>query len=117
MSKIGDIISISKGKKHNISEAPQETSIRVITIEDLRNNDNLKYTDDTKGTKVTDNDVLIAWDGANAGTIGYGKKGYIGSTIARLTINEPDNYYAPFLGNNSGIRVFRLDERTERSMG
>ena len=98
MREVGDIVSIAKGKKHNISEIPQKTSIRVITIEDLRNNDNLKYTEDAKGTEVTNSDVLIAWDGANAGTIGYGKKGYIGSTIARLRIKEPKAFYSPYIG-------------------
>lgn len=98
MKRIGEIISISKGKKHDITEIPKKRSIRVIKIDDLRNNDNIKYTDDIKGTEVTPKDVLIAWDGANAGTIGYEKEGYIGSTIARLRIREPKKYYTPFLG-------------------
>ncbi|GMR21354.1 MAG: hypothetical protein BMS9Abin36_1954 [Gammaproteobacteria bacterium] len=42
--------------------------------------------------------MLIAWDGANAGTIGFGKSGLIGSTIARLRFKEPEKYDARFVG-------------------
>jgi len=96
--KLGDIVSISKGKKHSIVDVPGEYSVRVIGISDLRDDNNLFYTDDNKGTEAEVGDILIAWDGANAGTIGYGKKGYIGSTIARLRINDKEKYFSPFLG-------------------
>lgn len=95
---LGDIISISKGKKHSTSNIPCASSKRIIGIVDLRNDNSLVYTDEKHGTEATTNDILIAWDGANAGTIGYGKKGYIGSTIARLRIKEPLKYYTPFIG-------------------
>src|SRR3972149_1994327 len=95
---LGNIISISKGKKHSISNIPCASSKRIIGIVDLRNDNNLVYTDDKHGTEATTNDILIAWDGANAGTIGYGKKGYIGSTIARLRIKEPLKYNTSFIG-------------------
>jgi type I restriction enzyme S subunit len=75
--KIGDVITISKGKKHSIIEEPAANSRRLIAIDDLRNDNLLRYTNDKKGTDVTTNDILIAWDGANAGTIGYGKEGLI----------------------------------------
>lgn len=41
---------------------------------------------------------MIAWDGANAGTIGYGKSGYIGSTIALLRKRQPELYSTTFIG-------------------
>lgn len=58
----------------------------------------MRYTDDLSGTAVLPEDVLLAWDGANAGTIGFGKSGYIGSTIARLRISKEERIYTPFLG-------------------
>jgi len=97
-NKLGNIISIAKGKKHLLTEKPTESSKRLILIDDLRNNDNIKFTDDKKGTDVTKKDLLIVWDGANAGTIGYNITGFIGSTIARLRINEVGKYYTPFIG-------------------
>jgi type I restriction enzyme S subunit len=95
---LGTAITISKGKKHEVSESPSSAAKRLIGIDDLRNDNLLRYTNDKKGIEATPEDVLIAWDGANAGTIGYGKKGFIGSTIARLRIKPESKLFAPFLG-------------------
>ena len=95
---LGTAIIISKGKKHEVSESPSSAAKRLIGIDDLRNDNLLRYTNDKKGIEATPEDVLIAWDGANAGTIGYGKKGFIGSTIARLRIKPELKLFAPFLG-------------------
>lgn len=70
----------------------------MIGIDDLRNDDYIRYTDDDSGIEVVSDDLLIAWDGANAGTIGYGKNGYIGSTIARLRVRNGIRLFTPFLG-------------------
>ncbi|PTQ86984.1 restriction endonuclease subunit S [Nitrosomonas ureae] len=96
--KLGSVISVSKGKKHLVVEAPSSSSKRLLGIDDLRNDDLLRFTDDPSGTAVLPDDVLIAWDGANAGTIGFGKSGYIGSTIARLRIDKEEKIFTPFLG-------------------
>lgn len=95
---LGAVISISKGKKHEISESPSRTAKRLIGIDDLRNDDLIRYTEDSNGVEATPDDVLIAWDGANAGTIGFGKSGYIGSTIARLRLKDGIRLFTPFLG-------------------
>ena len=95
---LGTVISIAKGKKHAITDSPSGKSKRLIGIDDLRNDDLIRYTDDASGTEAIFDDVLIAWDGANAGTIGYGKNGYIGSTIARLRIRLDIQLFTPFLG-------------------
>ena len=96
--RLKNIISIAKGKKHNITDTPSAESKRLIQIDDLRNDDNVKYTDDKKGVLAKEEDLLIVWDGANAGTIGYGKKGFIGSTIAALKKLDPVQYNTEFLG-------------------
>jgi type I restriction enzyme S subunit len=96
--RLKNIISITKGKKHNITDTPSAETKRLIQIDDLRNDDNGKYTDDKKGVFVKEEDLLIVWDGANAGTIGYGKKGFIGSTIAALKKLDPVQYNTEFLG-------------------
>jgi len=95
---LGLIVTISKGKKHFISEKPIPQSKRLIGIDDLRNDNLIRFTDDKSGTEAFLEDILIAWDGANAGTIGWGKTGFIGSTIARLRIKEGKKFYTPFLG-------------------
>ena len=97
-STLGAATSISKGKKHEISESPSRIAKRLIGIDDLRNDDLIRYTEDSSGVEAQPNDVLIAWDGANAGTIGFGKTGYIGSTIARLRLKDGIRLFTPFLG-------------------
>lgn len=84
MKKLGDIFKISKGKK--ATESVIDTGLRYIQIGDLRNDDIMKYTlSSTSNVVCTKNDILIAWDGANAGTVGYNLEGVIGSTLAKLT--------------------------------
>ncbi len=95
--KLGSIVKISKGKKHALAPRRLHQNSRYIQIEDLRNNENLKYTDE-KGVEVHENDLIIAWDGANAGTIGFGLRGMIGSTLARLRIKEDKEYNTDFIG-------------------
>ncbi len=93
-----NIVKISKGKKHNLVKSV--TNNRYIQIDDLRNDNLIKFTDDDKGTFVEPSDVIIAWDGANAGTVGYGLEGLIGSTLARLKVIIPHidtNYLGRFL--------------------
>ena len=96
--KLGNIVDIQKGKKPSFVVTPDENSVRVLQIDDLRNDSNPKYTNEKSGVYAKDDDVLIAWDGANAGTIGFGKSGYIGSTIALLRKKQPGLYSTAFLG-------------------
>src|SRR5690606_22604762 len=96
--KLKNIVEVKKGKKPSFVETPDENSVRVLQIEDLRNDTSQKFTNDKTGVLAKEDDVLIAWDGANAGTIGYGKSGYIGSTIALLRKKQPDLYSTTFIG-------------------
>ena len=95
---IGDLFTLAKGRK-----APEVYSERVpsahryIQIEDLRSNNDLKYAIDANGTQVVPSDICIAWDGANAGTVGYGLSGYIGSTIARLRPIDEASVFTPYI--------------------
>lgn len=96
--KLGNILSIEKGKKHVVVDSPTSDSFRVLQIDDLRSEKNIKFTNDSVGVAVTEDDIMIAWDGANAGTIGFGKKGFIGSTIAALRNKNPNKYFTEYLG-------------------
>ena len=79
--KLLELVSTTKGKKH--TEVDDTLANRYIQIEDLTGHENPKFTND-KGVQVVSNDVIIAWDGANAGKVGTKLKGIIGSTLARL---------------------------------
>jgi type I restriction enzyme S subunit len=84
MKKISELFKISKGRK--AEETDIDTGLRYVQIGDLRNDSNLKFTNVNNSNILCDkNDILIAWDGANAGTIGYNLEGVIGSTLAKLT--------------------------------
>ncbi|QII47945.1 hypothetical protein G3M81_03950 [Bacillus paralicheniformis] len=83
--KIQDLFQISKGKKVEQVANDSKDKIRYIQIEDLRNNETIKYCkNDNKYIYASKDDIIIAWDGANAGTIGYNIEGVIGSTLAVL---------------------------------
>jgi len=84
MIKLVDAFKISKGKK--AQESDLVTNLRYIQIGDLRNDDEIKYAiGDSTNVLCSKDDILIAWDGANAGTVGYNLEGVIGSTLAKLT--------------------------------
>lgn len=84
---LGDLIEITKGKKH--LETNDHSSFRYLQIEDLNGSYVKKFTKE-KGTYVSENDIIIVWDGANAGKVGCGYNGMIGSTLARLSLKKKD---------------------------
>jgi type I restriction enzyme S subunit len=98
MKSIGELVTILKGRKApEVFDDLQPGAERYLQIDDLRPGATPKYARDAKGVLATEGDVLIAWDGANAGTVGFGLRGYAGSTIAILRPN-PEEIHAPFLG-------------------
>ena len=95
---IGDLFSLAKGRKApEVFEESAEGIDRYIQIEDLRSDSEMKYAKDAIGTKVVSTDICIAWDGANAGTVGYGLTGLIGSTIARLRPVDVRRAFTPYV--------------------
>jgi len=81
--EIGELFKISKGRK--VEQASIPTNIRYIQIEDLRDNKNYKFAiESSNNVLCTKRDIVLAWDGANAGTVGYGLIGAIGSTLVKL---------------------------------
>lgn len=95
--KLKDIVKLKKGKKvDDFGTVFVEDSRRYIQIDDLRNDLNVKYTS-SEGVQVKETDILIAWDGANAGTVGYGLSGLAGSTISCLEIHNKE-FESAFVG-------------------
>lgn len=83
--RIGEIVDIRKGQK--IIEI-ENGEYNYISIENLHSK---AYSNKTncKGIKCDKDDILIAWDGANAGLTGVGFEGMIGSTLAKMSL-KPD---------------------------
>ncbi len=99
-SRLKEIFELRKGKKINITDMPSKESIPYIAIENLRGEPISKFTNDDNGLMCNPSDLLLVWDGANCGTVGFGLNGFVGSTITRLRkidncINE--NYAFKFL--------------------
>ncbi|WP_248892742.1 restriction endonuclease subunit S [Bacillus methanolicus] len=96
--KLKDLFVIRKGKKVDPVEAPTEDTVRYIQIEDLRDDNHPKYCLANENYVFANkNNIIIAWDGANAGTVSYGLEGVIGSTLAILETEEK-NIYIPYVG-------------------
>lgn len=110
--KVGDIIRVSKGRKAaHVTNIKIENALRYIQIEDLRSDNILQYSLDKNGVFVNESDICIAWDGANAGTVGYGLSGIIGSTIARLRL-EDKSIYTPYVGRFLQTKFHILNGKT-----
>lgn len=93
-----ELITIEKGKKApETFAAPTRTSLPYLQIEDLRPNANVKYCEPFNCPRATRSDVIIAWDGANAGTVSCNLEGHIGSTLAILRPIEAKTLSAVFL--------------------
>ena len=113
--KIGDIVAIAKGRKaQKVFEEKLPNAVRYIQIEDLRTDNKIQYTADTNGIFVSGSDLCIAWDGANAGTVGYGLSGMIGSTIARLCINDSEIRGFKFKVQHPVLGYWRLLKKLHR---
>jgi type I restriction enzyme S subunit len=89
VEKLGILIELSKGKKHQETKDPKAR--RYLQIEDLNGNKNHKYTFEN-GVFVQIDDIILAWDGANAGKVGTGLTGIIGSTLARMIIDKKEAF-------------------------
>lgn len=83
---MSDIVTVKKGRKP--SEIIYENMPgyrRLIQIDDLRPGAITKYCPPSYyEVSVEPSDIVIAWDGANAGTSNFGLIGVLGSTLAAL---------------------------------
>jgi type I restriction enzyme S subunit len=98
--RLGDLIEVRKGKKPaSVSQKPIRGYRRLIQIDDLRPGASTKYCPPAPDEVTAfEADVLIAWDGANAGTSSFGLVGVIGSTLAALRPTTP-TVFTPYLGH------------------
>jgi type I restriction enzyme S subunit len=112
MKPLGEIVRILKGSKApEVFDEPKPGAYPYLQIDDLRPDATPKYAIDKGGTLATKADVLIAWDGANAGTVGFDLEGYVGSTIAILRPTH-DDIHAPYLGYFLRSKFNEIQENT-----
>lgn len=95
--QLGDLVRIEKGKKApQFFERPSSSTRRYLQIDDLRPDAKHKFVTSFACPVASKSDVVIAWDGANAGTVSCNLDGHIGSTLAVLR-PSPQLLYAPYL--------------------
>ena len=86
--ELKEICKFIKGRKPaKISEFKEDNFLNYLTI-DVLSNQNDSYAFDKKGIKVDEYDILMVMDGASSGKLFYGKNGLVGSTLAKLEVNN-----------------------------
>ncbi len=86
--KLGEVAEFQKGKLMPNSAVRTEGVTPYILIDDLRSNGYSHFTPSNHGTACLPSDILLVWDGANAGTVGGGLTGFVGSTITKVSPAE-----------------------------
>ena len=92
--ELGTILEMTKGKKPiTASQNRQVGSLPYVDIEAFETGKVKQYTDGEKCVPCEDGDVLIVCDGSRSGLVGYAIKGFVGSTLAKLTAEGVSNQY------------------------
>lgn len=94
MTLLKDIVQIEKGIKYNLLEENQEGAIRVFQANDFRNENKPLYTLDSDGVLAQEDDIMLVWDGS-VGQMGFGRSGYVGSTMVKLKVKNKKQF-SPF---------------------
>ena len=94
MTLLKQIVQIEKGKKYNLLEENQEGAIRVFQANDFRNENKPLYTLDSDGVLAQEDDIMLVWDGS-VGQMGFGRSGYVGSTMVKLKVKNKKQF-SPF---------------------
>lgn len=112
--QLGDIIQLRKGKKATeVYEHRLNGAKPYIQIDEVRGVAPQKFASDVKGVAVEPVDLCIVWDGANAGTVGYGVEGIIGSTVARMRLKDPEVWDTEFIGRLLQSKFLQLNDEAQ----
>lgn len=111
---LGEVLDIRKGKKAAaVSDGPVPGSFPYIQIDEVRGVPPTKFAIDPKPVLATEDDLCIVWDGANAGTVGYGVCGAVGSTVARMRLKNPTDWDTRFLGRLLEGKFSQLNQEAQ----
>jgi type I restriction enzyme S subunit len=89
--ELGKIINYKKGKAPTGIKLNEEL-VTYLTPEYLRNKSKEIFIPDFIGkVEVNKDDLLLLWDGSNAGEFFLGKKGILSSTMVKLIFDEKEN--------------------------
>ena len=89
--KLGDLVEIIKGKKpENLIENPSKNTLPYLTAEYLRYKTPNQFVDIEKEKKLPvceKDDIILIWDGSQAGQVFTGSKGILASTMVKIIPN------------------------------
>ncbi len=112
--QLGEVVTLRKGKKAvEVHEHMVNGSRPYIQIDEVRGIIPQRFASDPKGIEVVPDDLCIVWDGANAGTVGYGVEGLIGSTVARMRLTSQNSWDTRFIGRLLQSRFQQLNEQAQ----
>lgn len=102
---IGDVFTWTKGKKPNdLFETEKENAIPYLSASYFRTNKPQFYADknDKNCVNVNKRDVVLIWDGSNAGDVFNGLEGALSSTMVKFNESEKcDSSFLYFLLKNN----------------
>lgn len=111
---LGDIVKLRKGRKaQEVHSAAAAGALPYLQIDEVRGVAPTKYAKDPSAVDVGPDDLCIVWDGANAGTVGYGLSGAIGSTVARIRFSERGQWDAAFVGRLLQGKFRQLNDQAQ----
>lgn len=96
--KLKHIVSIRKGRKPSILLVEGE-GLPYCTAKYLRTGEIESIVPQEawdKAIKIDESDILVLWDGSNAGEMLFGKEGFLASTMCKLNI-EKDEFLKGFV--------------------
>jgi type I restriction enzyme S subunit len=96
MNLLKNIVQIEKGRKYNLLEKNHSGGYRVFQANDFRNENKPLYTLDDDGVLANEDDILLVWDGS-VGQMGFGKSGYVGSTMVKLVVKNKKQFSPLFI--------------------
>jgi type I restriction enzyme, S subunit len=110
------ISSISKGKKPIVDYDKYEDGLYpYLSMEYLRGkSDEPIYANPNEGNLllVKEGDLIILWDGSNAGEIVRSKAGILSSTMAKIEINKNNDFNSSFLNYYLQIAQVHIQNNT-----
>jgi len=89
-----------KGKiPENLQEEARDNSLPYLSMDFLRGKESetLYSETDPKAVKIEKGDILLLWDGSNAGEFLEGKQGYLSSTMVKLLIKNIDPEFSKYI--------------------
>lgn len=118
MENVGQYITkYVKGKvPKSLMEIPSQESLPYLSPDYLRGKGDPEFyaIPNQKTVQVDDGEVIVLWDGSNAGEIFISKRGILGSTMVKLEFDE-DEIFKPYFSYSFQYLEYFLKAKTAGS--